>query len=132
VRLGVLILLLASSLAFSQNLEQAKKAYQAQNYKTATEILQAVVTKDPQDLEAQFLLGLADMRLEQWDLAVLQFRKVIELDADHLPAYLQLGLIYEKKKDIPRAQEAWKKVLDLAKDEKTKHFAQKHLGNLKP
>jgi hypothetical protein len=51
---------------------------------------------------------------------------------ERVRAYYRANMSTIKKKDIPRAQEAWKRVLELAKDEKIQRFAQKHLDNLKP
>lgn len=119
------------SLAFSQTLEEAKKAYDSKNYLAAFEVASELTRTSPQDFQAHFLLGLAATKLQNWDVAVTSFEAVLSLEKNHLPSCLQLAFLYEKKKDFSRARESWRRVSELAKDEKTKNIAQKHLNNLK-
>ena len=54
--------------------------------------------------------------------AIIQYRKVISIDADNYQTYLGLGNIYQKKNRIEEAIEEYKKALSLKYDELKAHY----------
>ncbi|MEK7288184.1 MAG: tetratricopeptide repeat protein [Elusimicrobiota bacterium] len=127
----IAIILLACSPLPAEPLDEAKKAYRQSQYEKTIEILDPLAQAEAKDAEIFLLLGHATAKLEKWPQAIAAFEKAAELDPASLAAHLQLGFLYEKTKEPEKAKAAWQKVLSLAKNEKTKKLAQKHLINLK-
>ncbi len=64
--------------------------------------------------------GLEYYREKKYDEAISEFKKATELDANYLPAYYNLGLLYSEE-EVHRYQEAieeFKKVIDLNPEDK--------------
>lgn len=75
------------------------------------------------------------MRQGDYEKAVEKYLDALKLDANYLPAYNNLAIVYEKKPSWRgKAIETWEKVLELSQavgDQKHIDRAQKHLSNLK-
>jgi len=69
------------------------------NYPKAFEVFSAIQTKDSTNLVYNKQLGLAAMKLGKTDLAVDMFESVLERNPNDLSAYMNLILLYLKKKD---------------------------------
>ena len=67
--------------------------------------------------------GLNYFREKNYEEAITEFKKAMELDANYTPAYYNLGLLYSEE-DIHRYQEAieeFEKVIDLDPQDKNAH-----------
>ncbi len=76
------------------------------------------------------------LKMRDYDSAAECYQKVLEVDAEYLPALNNLGIIYEKKPEWrDRALKQWERVRDLSEqrgDQKHLERAQKHLAALQP
>jgi len=70
-----------------------------EDYKKAFEIFRQIQTKDSTNLVYNKYLGLAANRIGQTDLAIEMFESVLEYNPNDLSSYLNLILLYLKKKD---------------------------------
>ncbi|UCC39775.1 MAG: sulfatase-like hydrolase/transferase [Candidatus Aminicenantes bacterium] len=75
------------------------------------EILQAVLTMDPEHAEALNYLGICHWRSGQHDKAIESFEKLIVLDSGYASAYNNLGSVYLSKKQYDLAAEQFKKAI---------------------
>ncbi len=75
------------------------------------------------------------IRNGEYEKAVDEYLKSLQIDPEYLPAHNNLAIVYEKKPSWhSKAIEQWEKVLELsqkATDQKHIDRAQKHLANLK-
>src|SRR5262245_62513769 len=93
MRVRVLALALAASLAWCQALEQAKRAFDKGDYATAARLFEQAHQASP-NCEILFFLGLARYRLKQADPALIAFRSAVECNPKLLPAPLALAEAY--------------------------------------
>lgn len=70
-----------------------------EDYKKAFEIFRQIQLKDSTNLVYNKYLGLAANRIGQTDLAIEMFESVLEYNPNDLSSYLNLILLYLKKKD---------------------------------
>ncbi len=77
----------------------------------AKKILTRVLTLDPTDAAAHYHMGELDLRAEQPELAIHEFRQVVETHPEHVLAwnglaiaYLRIGSIEDAEKALGRAQ----------------------------
>lgn len=82
--------LLVTSFASAQNVEEAKKAIDAEQYQKAKTVLKAIVESKPSDGRAAFLLGNIYMRQEVIDSAKITYEK--GLSASDLGSLNNIGL----------------------------------------
>lgn len=76
------------------------KAYMnIDNYPKAFEVFSAIQMKDSTNLVYNKQLGLAAMKMGKTDLAMEMFESVLERNTHDLSAYMNLILLYLKKKD---------------------------------
>lgn len=74
---------------------------------------------EPQDVFLNYALGIEySVQAQQHDFAEVQFKKVLELDAEYLAVYYQLGKLYEAKQQIQEALHYFKIGLEKAKQQK--------------
>lgn len=71
------------------------------------------VDKDPADADARLRLAYAYQRARQWDKALAEYSKVLELDPKAVAAYYNRGVIYSKLGVDDRAEKAWWDVLKI-------------------
>ncbi|MBI4056523.1 MAG: tetratricopeptide repeat protein [Elusimicrobia bacterium] len=105
------------------------------------EALHAAIKIQPNDAELWMKLGFLQKDLGEWDEALANFQKVIEIDPQKVKAYYLVALIKERKiKAVPagdrervkaQAIQAWEKCLQVSEDAKVREVAQKHLNRLK-
>src|SRR6266849_2725159 len=93
MRLRILTLALAASLAWCQALDQAKRAFDKGDYADAARLFEQAHQESP-NCEVLFFLGLTRYRLKQPDAALIAFRSAVECDPKLLPAHLALAEAY--------------------------------------
>src|SRR5262245_54947710 len=83
----VLLLMAVGSLAWSQALEQAKRAFDRGDYNTAIRLFRQAHQASP-SCDVLFYIGLAHYRLKQIDQALIGFRSAVQCDPKLIPAHL--------------------------------------------
>ena len=75
------------------DLEQAVKALEAENYAAAAPLLEKALAEDPENVEVRFNLAFAYTQLEQDAKAIEHYTKVVDLKPDLPQARLNLGML---------------------------------------
>jgi len=94
-------------------LRKGEEALQKKNYETAILHFKSAVQAQPRDAEAYYNLGLAYAALNQFSLAVPNFRKACELNPEHVHAQLHLAQIMSRSRDREAVEDAQKRLRDL-------------------
>lgn len=85
-------------------------------------------------LSPHYLLARIAEENNQIEIAKTLLKKIIYLEPTAIAAYLELGSIYAKEKNIIKAQKLWKTALDLLKHlplhQTVEHFNQVTVGDL--
>lgn len=79
-------------------LSAAQLALDNKDYTAAVQNYSEYIAKKPEDATAHLDLGYAYTALEQWDNAIAEYRKAIELDPKMSDAYRNLGLALLRSK----------------------------------
>ena len=99
-------------------LQAARAALLEGQYAQALAAYQAVLTRDPQNVDAITHLGLIlaiGGGAEHADRALETFDRALALDPSYPPALLYRGqVLYDVKKDVPGALRTWEKFLAVA------------------
>jgi len=86
-------------------------------YSEAIVAYQAILKRDPKNVEAMTHLGLIVAIGGHADAAIEAFDKALVIDPKYAPAYLYRGqVLYEVKRDYPGAVAAWERFLALEPD----------------
>lgn len=91
-------------------------AIEAKNYTQAVDLLDDYVKENPEDGEARFNLGLAQLFAQNLDAAEKEFVKCIELIPQNWEVYDRLGYVYEKKKQYDQALQNYRTAHNLHQD----------------
>jgi tetratricopeptide (TPR) repeat protein len=95
-------------------LRAAHASLTAQRYSEAIAAYQAVLKRDPRNVDAMTHLGLIVAIGGHADAALEAFDKAHAIDANYAPGYLYRGqVLYEVKRDYSGAIEAWERYLAL-------------------
>ena len=95
-------------------LRAARASLAAQRYSEAIAAYQAVLKRDPRNVDAMTHLGLIVAIGGHADAALEAFDKAHAIDSNYAPGYLYRGqVLYEVKHDYPGAIEAWERFLAL-------------------
>ena len=95
-------------------LEAARQSLFEGRYKEAIAAYQAVLKRDPKNVDAMTHLGLIVAIGGHSDAALESIGKALELDPNYAPAYLYRGqILYEVKQDYRGAIKAWEKYATL-------------------
>jgi tetratricopeptide (TPR) repeat protein len=92
-----------------RSLEAQAKADPAKSLQLREEM----VAKYPQDERAHFNLGNTYNGRQQYDKAVAEYRKAIELNPNFSPAYNSLGYTYRPMGNNTEAEQAFRKYIEL-------------------
>lgn len=85
--------------------------------------MQAVLTirdiaeEHPENVKAQFTLGVMSMQTGQYEKAIERFQKVIAIDENQFEAHRWLGKAHLALSDTLASKNAYSKALNLANDE---------------
>ena len=117
----IICLLFINNIAFSYSYlySNQKKEFQIlidqKKYEEAIELCKNIIASNPSNSLGYSYLGLTYLRMEQFDEALKNFNKSIEIDNN--PAdYLNRGSVYAKMKDYPRAITDYNTALELNPD----------------
>jgi anti-anti-sigma factor len=96
--------------------------------------LSSSVQSDRERIEQFCRNAVEFMRQGDYEKAIEEYQKALEIDPEYVPAYNNLAIIYEKRPSwYAKATEQWQKVLELSQmrgDQKHIDRAQKHLSGL--
>jgi tetratricopeptide (TPR) repeat protein len=79
---------------------------------------------DPESIGIQMTAGAIFFRLDLYDQAIEEFRRVIERDPTNASAFKSLGYAYEKKSMFKEADEAYKIFVELSGLPSVRRFSQ--------
>lgn len=102
-----------SESALLDKLDEAYLLIESENYDKAKKILLKLRTKDINQTEIFFALGIIAINEDKFDKALECFNNSIELSPDNHEAYFNLGSIYAQKRDIPEMIYAFRKCIEL-------------------
>jgi len=87
---------------------------------------------EPKSDEAWFYIGASFQNEEQWDDAISNFERCLELNPDHVLAHLNIGLIFDHNKQFTTAEEHFLKAKELGgADAFTPELLNERLRNLR-
>jgi tetratricopeptide (TPR) repeat protein len=113
LKLGLLFLFATAARAQTNAaLEQAKRAFDAQNYEEAARLFIAARADKPA-CEISFYLGMARYRLHQTDAALIAFEEAAKCDPKLTVAYIALGEAYVERGNDGEALGAYEAALRL-------------------
>ena len=95
-------------------------AIEAKNYTQAVALLEDYVKDNPEDGEARFNLGLAQLFAQNLDAAEREFLKCVELIPQNWEVYDRLGYLYERKKQYDKALQNYRTAHNLHQDPQVK------------
>jgi outer membrane protein len=93
--------------------------------------LRKIAEDDPDNVEAQFYLGIFSVQSGQLKKAITRLTKVLELDHEYAEAYFYLGHSYSGLDSIGLAIENFEQYIALINDEKRIEEVEKHIKELK-
>ena len=114
-----LSLLFFGTAVFAQDLEQAKKAIDAEQYQKAKTILKSLIASSPDKGKNYFHLGEVYLALNNADSAKIYFDKGITAKNDGTFNYIGLGEISLDNKNVTEAEANFNKALADAKKKDT-------------
>jgi len=77
--------------------------------------LKTMLELEPNDLFLNYSLGLENLAQSNINEAEFQFKKALDLNPDYIPAYYQLGKLFELKKNTTQAILFFKNGLEKAR-----------------
>ena len=92
-------MLAADTVRRDENLEEARRAYEASDYAKAIQVLQEAAAKDPRSGEIQLLLAKSYLELQEHDAAIRSAEKAVALDPNSSVYHEWLGRAYGEKAD---------------------------------
>lgn len=87
--------------------------------KDAKEILEKVVSIQPDNHNAHFLLGMLNYNTDNYDQAMKYMEKAIALEPENAGYHYNLGLACFEKGNLSDAAKEWKKVIELDTENKS-------------
>ena len=84
-------------------LAEGVEAFRAGRWPQAADAFRAALSRDPEDVDAQFNLALTEERLGSPDRARSAYQAALKLDADHLPSLVNLARLERQTGRAERA-----------------------------
>jgi tetratricopeptide (TPR) repeat protein len=113
-------------------LQAARGSLSEGRYSEAIAAYQAVLKRDPQNVDAMTHLGLIVAIGGHADSALETFDKALTIDPDYAPALLYRGqVLYEAKKDIAGAVSAWERFVKVTPSAEERERVKKLIAEAK-
>jgi tetratricopeptide (TPR) repeat protein len=113
-------------------LQAARGSLSEGRYSEAIAAYQAVLKRDPTNVDAMTHLGLIVAIGGHADSALETFDKALAIDPDYAPALLYRGqVLYEVKKDVPGAVNAWERFIKVAPSPEDRERVKKLIADAK-
>jgi tetratricopeptide (TPR) repeat protein len=116
-RLAVAIVFLAATaltaaiVKHDENLDEARRAYEASDYPKAVHLLEEAAGRDPKSGDIQLLLAKSYLELQQHDAAIHSAEKAVAIDPQNSVYHEWLGRAFGEKAD----HAGWFSAISLAK-----------------
>jgi len=91
-------------------------------YEKARHLLAQRISRFPNSVNPNYLMGLVYMRQDFLDEAIIYYNRVLELDKNHAPTIFNLAGIKQKKHNYEGARKQYLKVLDISPDDADAHY----------
>ncbi|MCD6460386.1 tetratricopeptide repeat protein [bacterium] len=95
---------------------------QTQQYDKARHELAKILSKNADDIDANYYMGLVYSRGNLLNEAVIYYNKVLELKPDHIPALFNLASIQLKNRNPSSAVRLYNKILEIDPDDAETHY----------
>ncbi len=105
--------------------------YNKGEFKQAIDILRPLAAAYPLDPMIRYNIGRIYYASDKIDLAVVEYRKAIELYPDYLQAHYSMGQANMKQGNRKEAIKQFKEVVRIAPDSEMAHLSREHLDLLK-
>ena len=102
-----------------------------EEYPKALATLRAVASSYPRNPIAKVYLGKVYLRLDKVELAVIEFKRAVELDKNYANAYYNLALAYVKNNENKEALAAFREVVRIAPESEMGRHSREYLDLLK-
>jgi tetratricopeptide (TPR) repeat protein len=79
----------------------------------AIALLKGALEKNPEDINACYLLGLSYSRKKMYPEALAALTQVIQSSPKYPPAYFELAICYQQQNELDKALELYQKTMDL-------------------
>jgi tetratricopeptide (TPR) repeat protein len=113
-------------------LQAARGSLSEGRYSEAIAAYQAVLKRDPTNVDAMTHLGLIVAIGGHADSALETFDKALAINPDYAPALLYRGqVLYEVKKDVPGAVSAWERFIKVAPSPEDRERVKKLIAEAK-
>lgn len=123
-RLVALLVLLFASLAFSQDFfKQANELYDKGEYKQAVKMYRAAIQDGRYEPFAWFNLGNTLVQLGKNNIAMVAYKRTVELMPDFTKAWVLLGDLYYLGKDYGLSIAAYNRAIELGEESDHIHYA---------
>ncbi len=96
-----------------EKLKRASQLISAGQLEQALVLLRALMREEPQNADAQLLLGTALALVPERTAAIEALRKAIELRPEFAPAYVSLGMALARFAELDAATEVFRKALSI-------------------
>lgn len=97
----------------SDDYAKAVRAVKAEDYTTATNLLQKVVQKDSRNADAWNYLGFSERKLGHFDRSLNAYQSALRIQPDHRGANEYLGELYLQTGQLDKAKEQLSKLRSL-------------------
>ena len=86
--------LLASDVPSKRIYEEARKSYDAKDFKTSYALFEELSLQSPENAEINFLLGRSALELKLYDEALVAFDRVLMLNPSHARTHLEIARVH--------------------------------------
>ena len=90
--------------AESSNITAARQAVEAKDFKSAVGHLTKAVQENPNDADAQNMLGYSYRKLGTFDKSMEHYQKALKIDSNHRSAHEYLGELYLDMNQLGNAE----------------------------
>ena len=116
------------NIKMSDLMKKAKEAFQKNDLKTASLLLNEVIEQNPQSTEAFFYLANVFHLRGELGKAVKGFQRVLELDPHHTDAAISLSVIYNDIGKYEEAKAIFEKANNQVKNTQGQGLSDPHLN----